>query len=111
MAKADRLARRDERRIEAEGEYRAILIAALHETAAGQWGLFGHNWTAASGARIAPVLASLEELALEIDGIRRQFEMGPFELHQEFLASRGRVGPNAPGEPKQATAWLERIGA
>lgn len=33
----------------------------------------------------------------------------PFELVAEFEATRGRADTNAPGEPKQAQAWLERL--
>ena len=111
MAKADRLERLDARRIELEAEYRAALIAALRDTVAGQWGLFGHKWTPQTGARIAPVLPSLQEMADEIDAIRARFFMEPFALHPEFLAARGPVGPNAVGEPKQAALWLARLEA
>ena len=34
----------------------------------------------------------------------------PFALHEEFEASRGPVASTAPGEPKQAKAWLARLG-
>jgi len=34
-----------------------------------------------------------------------------FDLHQEFLAARGKPAADAVGEPKQAKAWLERLGA
>ncbi|MES2337318.1 MAG: hypothetical protein V4537_04390 [Pseudomonadota bacterium] len=111
MAKADRLERMDERRLELEAEYRATLIAALRIAAAGKWGLFGHTRDRAARAAFAPTLASLDETAEAIDGIRRRFGMAPFALHPEFLASRGPVGPNAPGEPKQALAWLQTLGA
>ncbi len=111
MAKADRLERLDERRVELEAEYRAILIAALRTTAAGKWGLFGHNKDWAARGAAGPTLASLEETADEIDAIRARFEMEPFALHPEFLASRGKVGPNAVGEPKQALLWLRKLDA
>jgi len=43
--------------------------------------------------------------------LRAQLFMEPFALHAEFLASRGPVPATAPGEPKQAQAWLERLKA
>ncbi len=36
--------------------------------------------------------------------------MEPFALHGEFIADRGPVKSSAVGEPKQARAWLERLG-
>jgi hypothetical protein len=109
MAKADRLERMDDRRLELEAEYRDALIAALRIVAAGKWGLFGHTKDRAARAAFAPTLASLEETAAAIDTIRARFGMAPFALHPEFMAARGPVGPNAPGEPKQALLWLDRL--
>ncbi|MFD1786714.1 hypothetical protein ACFSC3_03915 [Sphingomonas floccifaciens] len=111
MAKADRLERLDARRVELEGEYRDALVEALRRTAAGQWGLFAHQRDKHQQAAIAPVLATLTELADEIDTIRERFGMERFALHSEFLAARGPVGPNAVGEPKQAALWLQKLGA
>jgi len=111
MAKADRLARLDDRRIELEAEYRAALIDALRTTAAGRWGLFDHNKDKVARAAAAPVIAALAEIGEEIDQIRRQFDMPAFELQKEFLAARGPVSPSAVGEPKQAQAWLDRLAA
>ena len=111
MAKADRLERLDARRVELEGEYREALIAALRQTAAGQWGLFAHQKDRHQAAAIKPVLAALDELAEEIDTIRERFGMERFALHPEFRAARGPVGPTAVGEPKQAAQWLARLGA
>lgn len=110
MAKADRLARLDERRIELEEEYRVALIDALRTTAAGRWGLFDHNQDKSMRAAVAPIIDGLAEIGEAIDAARDRLGMGPFELQQEFLASRGRVSPSAVGEPKQAKAWLERLG-
>ncbi|RYE02032.1 MAG: hypothetical protein EOP61_09555 [Sphingomonadales bacterium] len=109
MAKADRLARLDERRIEAEAEYRAALVAALEVTAAGRWGLFGHNQDKISREAAAPTVAALCELGEEIDDMRDRLGLESFELHAEFIASRGRVGSHAVGEPKQAQQWLARL--
>ncbi len=111
MAKADRLERMDDRRIELEGEYRATLIAALRIAAAGKWGLFAQTKDRAARLAFAPALAALEETAEAIDTIRARFDMEPFPLHPEFMAARGPVGPNAPGEPKQALLWLDKLEA
>jgi hypothetical protein len=109
MAKADRLERLDQRRTELELEYKDALIAALAETAAGAWGFFGHNkdkWTA---KKWAPVVDNLCDLGDEIDDMRARLGIAAFALHADFEASRGPVPPNAPGEPKQAAAWLARL--
>ena len=109
MAKINRLERMDTRRAELEIEYRAALIAALQVTAAGQWGLFGHNKDKQARAKAAPLVDGLTELADEIDDLRDQLDMEPFALHAEFLAARGPVSSHAVGEPKQAQAWLDRL--
>jgi hypothetical protein len=109
MAKADRLARLDERRIELDAEYRAVLIAALERTAGGVWGLFDHQQDRHARAKTAPVLETLGELAEAIGEARERLGLEAFRLHDEFLAARGKPGPSAVGEPKQAKAWLERL--
>ena len=111
MAKADRLARLAERRTETEAEYRVALIAALRLTAAGRWGLFGHNQDKWTRANAAPTIEGLIELGDEIDRMRDQLSLEPFTLHQEFLAARGPAKAHAVGEPKQAQAWLDRLEA
>lgn len=111
MAKADRLERLDIRRAELEGEYRAALIAALRVTAGGRWGLFDHQQDRSARGKTAPVLAQLDELAQEIDAMRDTLGLEPFDLHPAFLAARGKPAADAVGEPKQAKAWLERLGA
>ena len=111
MAKADRLARYDEQRIEDEAEYRAALIAALKVTASGEWGLFDHNQDRWARAKAAPGLEALSDLAERIELLRGRLGMEPFQLHREFLAARGRpTSPSAVGEPKLARQWLERLG-
>jgi hypothetical protein len=82
----------------------------LRTTAAGTWGLFDHQQDRAARARAAPILAELYGLGVTIDAAREQLFMEPFALHQEFLAARGKVASNAVGEPKQARAWLDRLG-
>jgi hypothetical protein len=111
MAKADRLERLDVRREELEADYRDALIVALRVTAGGRWGLFGHQKDKAAQARTAPIIADLDERAVEIDAMRDTLGLEPFALHGEFMADRGPAAADAVGEPKQAKAWLERLGA
>lgn len=110
MARADRLERADRLREMLEGEYRQHLIAALQNAAAGQWGLFDHQADRHARARVAPVIERLSDLAEEIDAQRTLLGLEPFALHEEFVAARGPVKSNAVGEPKQARAWLDRLG-
>ena len=109
MAKADRLEQLDSRRLDLEAEYREQLVAALRVTAAGKWGLFDHNGDRRTRAVIAPVIDSLTETAAAIDKIRWQLALPTFELHHQFLQSRGSVKSHDVGEPKQAQAWLDRL--
>lgn len=110
MARADRLERAERLRLLLEGEYRQHLVAALQNTAAGEWGLFDHRQDRDARARIAPVIERLSDLAEEIGEQRDLLMMEPFALHAEFMADRGPVKSNAVGEPKQARAWLARLG-
>ncbi|NCN85931.1 MAG: hypothetical protein GW808_06635 [Sphingomonadales bacterium] len=109
MSKADRLDRLDARRSALEEDYEATLLDALRTTAAGKWGLFDHKGDRGTRAAIAPTINELQEMGEEIDAAREILFMPPFELQQQFLASRGPVGPQAVGEPKQAQAWLNRL--
>ena len=111
MAKADRLARLDVRRAELETEYRTVLLAALRTTASGKWGLFDHNADRRTREAFAPLINDLNELGDLIDEARDQLQMPAYDLHRQFIASRGPVGPEAVGEPKQAQAWLDRLEA
>lgn len=109
MAKADRLERLDTRRAELEREYEAALIAALQKVAGGAWGLFDHQQDKHARKKWAPSVTELCDLGQEIDRARETLGMPAFALHAEFEASRGPVSSNAPGEPKQAQAWLDRM--
>ena len=93
---------------ELEREYRALLTKALTDCAGGRWGLFGQNEHLYS-RQIPPELGELRELAQVINRLRARIGDVPFPLHEEFEAARGRVDANAPGEPKQAQAWLKRL--
>ena len=109
MAKADRLARLDDRRVEMEAEYRALLIAALQRTAAKRLHVFGHSKDRATVAAAAPVIDELTALGDDIDSARDQLSIAPFDLHRQFLAARGPVTAHAVGEAKQAQTWLDRL--
>jgi hypothetical protein len=109
MAKAARLERLEGLRVELEAEYLAALIAALKATAAGSWRLFDHNQDRTMRTKVAPVIAALTDLAEQIGDARDRLGLEPFDLHREFMASRGRAAPSAVGEPKQARAWLDRL--
>ncbi len=109
MSRADRLERLDDQRIELEGQFKDMLITALERSAGGSWGLFQHNSDKFSRKAWEPAAAELVELGEQIDDARKVLGLEPFALFGEFLASRGPVASNAPGEPKQAKAWLERL--
>ena len=111
MAKADRLDRLDIQRQELEAEYTSVLTEALRRTASGKAGFFGHGGDRSSREAVAPVIANLTELGEAIDRARDRLVMPPFDLHKQFLASRGPVGPQAVGETRQAQAWLDRLAA
>jgi hypothetical protein len=110
VARADRLERLDARRAELETEYLDALVTALKVAAKGSWGLFDHHKDRAARARVAPVIEDLEQLAEAIEDARSTLGIEPFALHRDFMASRGPVAANAVGEPKQAQAWLEKLG-
>lgn len=94
---------------ELEREYRSVLEKALVDCAGGRWGLFGHNEHL--GASPPAEIGDLQSLSQAINRLRSQVGEPPFSLHEEFEAARGRADANAPGEPKQARAWLERLSA
>jgi hypothetical protein len=110
VSRADRLERLDTRRVELEAEYQDVLLDALSRVAKGSWGLFGHNQDRGARAKWDPVVSDLCDRGEEIDHLRTSLGLEPFPLHEEFEASRGPVSTNAPGEPKQAKAWLLRLG-
>ena len=109
MARAKRLERMDIRRAELEAEYEEALIAALRKAAAGSWGLFDHNQDRQMRVAWQTVVTDLCDRGQEIDRLRDALGLNPFALHDEFETSRGPVPPTAPGEPRQAQAWLDRL--
>jgi hypothetical protein len=95
---------------ELERDYLAVFSKALHDCAAGQWGLFGHNEHLPS-YKAPHELTELRELAQAINRLRARNGDGRFPLHEAFEAVRGRGDANDPGESKQAAAWLKRLSA
>ncbi len=110
MSRADRLERLDSQRAELEEQFNALLVDALRRAAAGSWGLFDHRPDKASRKAWEPAVTELFELGDEIDAMRATLSLEPFAPGAEFRASRGPVASNAPGEPRQALLWLERLG-
>jgi hypothetical protein len=108
MAKADRLERLDARRAELETEYAVELVAALRVTASGKWGLFDPNGDRRTRAATAPIFEKLSEIGEAIDKSREQLGLPRFELHQQFLASRGKPSPSAAGEPRHGSIASRR---
>jgi len=102
---------RTERRLDAaEAEYVSVLETALHECAAGRWGLFGQNDRFEEMARYAPPeLGQLEALAEEVEALRAKLGHDPFPLHARFKSMRGRGDGNRPGEPKLAAQLLVEL--
>ncbi|MFM5954528.1 MAG: hypothetical protein ACKOPE_09545 [Novosphingobium sp.] len=110
MSRADRLERLDAQRLDLEAGFERLLVDALRRAAKGSWGLFAHTSDKWSRKTWEPTVTELGELGDQIDQMRASLSLDPFPLYAEFLASRGPVASNAPGEPKQAKAWLERLG-
>ena len=100
----------DVQRVALEAEYTEMLVAALRRTAAGSWGLFDHNQSKANRKSWEPAVTELCELGAQIDQLRGTLDLERFALHEQFEAARGPVPSTASGEPKQAKAWLERLG-
>ena len=109
MSRADRLERLDNQRLGDELQFEELLVAALRDAARGSAGLFGHKPDKFTRKAWGPRIAELTELGEQIDNKRATLGLEPFALFTEFLAARGPVPSTAPGEPKQAKAWIERL--
>ena len=104
-----------QRRLEfLERDYEAMLQSELEKCVAERsWGLLGQNDNPMSSYPSLKTFASAasELLAVgdEIESLRAELVMEPFRLHQRYLAYREMRGPNTPGEPKLAQAFLEEF--
>ena len=100
---------KEERLAELEGDFLPLLISCLEESARGRWGLFEqssspemrrlYRWHEAD---------RLKEMAKEIGELRLEFGARN-SLSERFLYYCSLRGPNDPGEPKLAKAFLEEI--
>jgi hypothetical protein len=59
--------------------------------------------------RLASAATELLTLGDQIESLRAELIMEPFALRQRYLAYRAMRGPNTPGEPKLARAFLEEL--
>ena len=99
---------------QAQADYEECLIAALQTCAAGQWGLFGVNDSAAKrkfSRTLSKGAADLRDRGESIADLRARLGYAdPFALHEHYLELRKTArAPNSPGEPKLATAFLEYL--
>jgi tetratricopeptide (TPR) repeat protein len=84
-----------------EANFAEELLSALRICAAGHWGLLGRNGERWDDGR------SLVGLGDEISALRKELGYTEgFGLYERFVAYRRRRGPNDPGEPKLAQAFL-----
>ncbi len=94
---------------ELEGDFRPLLIACLRQCQNGRWGLFGQN-DGTDGAKYLDWKdrENLKEMARQIRTLRGEFGQ-PNPLVERFLHYCSLRGPNVPGEPKLAKAFLDEI--
>jgi len=92
-----------------ETDFRPLLISCLRECKSGRWGLFGHN-DDTDGAKYLDWKdgKNLKEIAQQIHDLRSEFGQ-PNPLVERFLHYCSLRGPNVPGEPKLAKAFLDEI--
>ncbi len=92
-----------------ESEFRTKLVAALHNCAGGQWGLFGQNDDLIKVR--SPEAEELLEIGSSIENLRcKAGLLEPFSLYESFLSKRGFKGQNALGESRLAIEWLKELG-
>jgi hypothetical protein len=92
-----------------ESDFRPLLISCLRECQKGRWGLFGQN----NSFDEAKYLVwkdgqNLKEIAEQIRALITEFGQ-PNALVERFLHYWSLHGPNVPGEPKLAKAFLDEI--
>jgi hypothetical protein len=92
-----------------ENEFRPLLISCLERCGNGRYGLFGQNDNA-EGLRYLQWEEGqrLKEIAIQIRSLRAEFGQ-PSPLVERFLYYCSLRGPNVPGEPKLATAFLDEV--
>ena len=99
-----------EQRLDAlEEEFRELLLACLEDCSRGRWGLFGQNVYPEPPKYLEwPEADQLKALSREIQTIRSEFgESNP--LCERFDYYCQLRGPNVPGEPRLAGAFLKEL--
>lgn len=94
---------------ELESDFRPLLITCLRECQNGRWGLFSQNESPEGATHLDwKDGESLKEIAQQIRALRGEFgQRNP--LVERFLHYCSLRGPNVPGEPKLAKAFLDGI--
>ena len=92
-----------------ENDFRPLLISCLKECQTGRWGLFGQNDSADAAKFLHCENGKrLREIAHQIRDLRAEFGRSN-PLVERFLHYCSLRGPNVPGEPKLAKAFLDQI--
>jgi hypothetical protein len=94
---------------EMESEFLPLLVSCLQDCAGSRWGLFGQNDHLPDARWLSwPEAEHVRELAQEIQAIRVETaESNP--VCDRFLVLCSVRGPNVPGEPKLAAAFLAEM--
>jgi hypothetical protein len=100
---------RDQRLDGLESDFRPLLISCLRQCLNGRWGLFGQNHSFDEVKNFDWEDGQyLKEAARQIRELRADFgQLNP--LVERFLHYCSLRGPNVPGEPKLAKAFLDEI--
>jgi hypothetical protein len=100
---------KDQRLNELEGDFRPLLVSRLQSCANGRWGLFGRNDSPEARRYLNwPEVEQLKEMASEIRDLRAEFGQ-PNPLVERLFYYCSLRGPNDPGEPKLARAFLDEM--
>ena len=96
---------------ELEDELRPLLVSCLEQCARGRWGLFGQNDQPGATRYLKWDEADhLKEIVEEIQALRQEFGQ-PNPLCERFMHYCSLRGPNVPGEPKLARAFMDELGS
>jgi hypothetical protein len=108
VSKASRTSKLEQRLGQLEVAFRNRLLAALKRAECGALGLFGHHDLFEESRWLPDAMEGQELVTLgqEIADLRARLGMEQFELLDRFLAYRGQVGPNAPGDSNLALKFL-----
>ena len=91
-----------------EQDYLNRLVEALRQCQNGRWGVFGRNDHL---YKVDSPTDELVTLGALIRALRNELGIvDAFKPHERFLHYRSIRGPNAPGEPRLAEAFLDELG-